>query len=104
MKKEKHLDVFVYFEKGRVAVTLCKVILEDGFQNSYSKQHVVNWRLPFFYKAHRHGTLSIGRKADIAEINKGDTIKINKDGDVVLTSKKRKKSLRKSSYNVLFYI
>lgn len=90
MKKEKYRDVSVYYENGEVAVTVTKVIVKQGFMSSFSKQHIVR-RLPFFYKANHFGGLSIGANANIAELHKGDIIKVTKYGNIVLTNGKKEK-------------
>ena len=90
MKKEKYRDVSVYYEKGKVAVTVSKVIVEQGLRSSISKQYIVRW-LPFFYKASHCGGLSIGAKANVAELHKGDIIKVTKYGNIVLTNEKKEK-------------
>lgn len=86
---KKYRDLFVYDEKGKVAVTVAKVTKtqEGELLCTDSRQHIVRI-LPFFYKSRYLGDLSIGTTANVAKIYKGTTIKVMQNGKVIIKTKK----------------
>lgn len=55
------------------------------------EQHIVR-RLPFRYKVRYSGTLSVGEKADIVELHKGEKVVVTWDGHITVSKSHKAKS------------
>lgn len=79
MKREKERDILLYREKGKVCVTVAKVIT-----NPYccdSKKKVVRRWLPFLYTTDYDGEVVLDDELKSMKIYKGDRIKVNYCGE-----------------------